>query len=142
MTALIVGRDGNVDKLGRRVGIAESEDWDVDVTGLLDSLRVGAGVRDDDKAGLLERTGNVVGEVTGSKATSNGDSTGVSGELQDSALTVGTSRDNTDVRGVIDRGNDASSKNNLLPVTSQLALYNLSADQIRRNVVLTMSCQC
>lgn len=91
MTALVVGRNGNVDKLGRRVGIAESEDGDVDVAGLLDGLSVGTGVGNDNEARLFERTGDVIGEVTRGKTTSDGDSTSVSGEFENSALTVGTS---------------------------------------------------
>jgi hypothetical protein len=69
------------------------DDGNVDVGSLLDSLGVGAGVGDDDQAGLLEGAGDVVGEVTGGEATGNGDGTGVVGELQDGTLTVGTGRD-------------------------------------------------
>lgn len=122
MTALVVCRDGHVDKLGWRVGIAESKDWDVNVAGLLDGLSVGAGVGNDNEAGLFERTGDVVGEVTRGETTSDGDGTGVSGKLEDSALTVGTSRDNTDVGWVVNCGDDASCKNNLLPIITQSAL--------------------
>lgn len=71
-------------------------DGDVDVGGLLDGLGVGARVGDDDEAGLLERAGDVVGEVTGGEATGNGDGAGVGGELEDGTLTVGTGRDDTD----------------------------------------------
>lgn len=133
MASLVVGRNGNVDELGWRVGIAESEDWDVDVAGLLNGLSVGAGVGNDDEAGLFERTGDVVGEVTRGETTSDGDSSGVGGKLEDSALTVGTSRDDTDVGWVVDRGDDASCKNNLLPVTTQSALSYLLVMKPSRN---------
>ena len=122
MTTLVVGRNGNVNELGRRVGIAESEDWDVNVAGFLDGLGVGAGVGNNDEAGLLERTGDVVGEVTRSETTSNGDGTGVSGKFENSALTVGTSRDDTDVGWIVNCGDDTSCKYNLLPVLWQSAL--------------------
>jgi hypothetical protein len=56
-------------------------------------LSIGARVGDDDQTGLLERTGDVVGEVTRGEATSNGNGTGVGGELQDGTLSVGTGRD-------------------------------------------------
>lgn len=56
-------------------------------------MGISARVRDDDQAGLLERTGDVVGEVTGGETTGNGDGTGVGGELQDSTLSVGTGGD-------------------------------------------------
>ena len=98
VAALVVGGDGNVDELGGRVGVAQGDDGDVDVAGLLDGLGVGAGVGDDDQTGLLERAGDVVGEVTGGEATSNGDGTGMRGELENSTLAVGTSRDDADCR--------------------------------------------
>lgn len=62
MLGLVVGGDGNIDELQRRVGIAESDDWDVDVAGLSDSLVVDSGVGDDDESGLLEGSGNVICE--------------------------------------------------------------------------------
>jgi hypothetical protein len=68
-------------------------DGNVDVGSLLDSLGIGARVGDDDQTGLLERAGDVVGEVTGGEATGNGDGTGVGGELEDGTLSVGTGRD-------------------------------------------------
>jgi hypothetical protein len=115
VATLVVGGDGNVDVLGRRVTVAEGllnvspvfyqlpptyrcayDDGDVDVGGLLDGLGVGARVGDDDEAGLTERLGDVVGEVTGGEATGDSDGTGVRGELEDGALSVGTGGDDTD----------------------------------------------
>ena len=115
MTTLIVGRDRNVDELGGRVGIAEGNDGDVDVGSLLDSLGIGAGVGDDDEAGFLEGAGDVVGEVTGSETTCDGDGSGVCGELQDSTLAVGTGGDDTDVGRVVDGCDDAGSEDDFLP---------------------------
>ena len=115
MATLVVGGDGNIDVLGGRVGIAEGDDGDVDVAGLADGLGIGAGVGDDDEAGLLERTGDVVGEGTGGEATGNGDGAGVGGELEDGTLAVGTGRDDTDVGGVVNGGDDAGGEDNLLP---------------------------
>lgn len=54
MATLVVGGDGNVDEFGGRVNVAEGDDGDVDVGSLLDGLGVGAGVGDNDEAGLLE----------------------------------------------------------------------------------------
>lgn len=78
-------------------------------------MSIGAGIGDDNEAGFLEGAGDVVGEVTGGEATSNGDGTSVGSELQDSALTVGTSRDNTDVGWVVDSCDNSSSEDDLLP---------------------------
>jgi hypothetical protein len=81
VTALVVGWDGNIDVLGWGIGVAEGNDWDVDVGSFLDSLGIGAWVGDNDETWFLEGAGDVVGEVTGGEATSDGDSTSVSGEL-------------------------------------------------------------
>lgn len=120
MATLVVGGDGNVDELGGGVGVAEGDDGDVDVGSLLDGLGVGARVGDDDQTGLLERTGDVVGEGTGGETTGDGLGAGVGGELEDGTLTVGTGRDDTDVRGVVDGGDDTGSQDDLLPVCNRL----------------------
>ena len=125
VTALVVGGDGNIDVLGGGVRVAEGDDGDVDVGSLLDGLGVGTGVGDDDQAGLLEGAGDVVGEVTGGEATGDGGGTGVGGELQDGTLTVGTGRDNADIGGVVDGGDDTGGQDDLLPlvVVSFLSLF-------------------
>lgn len=120
MATLVVGGDGNVDELGGGVGVAEGDDGDVDVGSLLDGLGVGARVGDDNQTGLLERTGDVVGEGTGGETTGDGLGAGVGGELEDGTLTVGTGRDDTDVRGVVDGGDDTGSQDDLLPVCNRL----------------------
>jgi hypothetical protein len=79
-------------------------------------LGVSAGIGDNDEAGFLEGSSNVVGEVTGGETTSNGDGTGVRGEFQDSTLTVWASRDNTYVSWVVDSCDNSGGKNDFLPV--------------------------
>lgn len=115
MTPFVVGWDGNVDELGRGVGIAESDDGDVDVAGFFDGLGVSARVGDDDEAGLFEGSSDVVGEVSGGEATSDGNGTGMSSEFEDSALTIGTSRDDANVSWVVDGGDDSCSEDDFLP---------------------------
>lgn len=97
------------------VSVAEGNDGDVDVRGLADGLVVDAGVGDDDDAGLLERTGDVVGEGTGGEAAGNGSGTSVGGELEDGTVAEGAARDDTDVSGVLDGSEDAGSEDELLP---------------------------
>lgn len=156
MTTLVVGGDGNIDVLGGRVGVAERDNGNVDVRSLLDGLGIGAGVGGDDEAGLLERAGDVVGEVTGGETTSNGRGTGVGGELQDSTLTVGTGRDNANVGGVVNGDDDAGSKDDLLPrraSRSDMALFgHFEISRLRKVAYCalldssiskrTRSCQC
>ena len=76
---------------------------------------VDTGVGNNDDPGLLERTSDVVGEVTGGEAT--GDSLGTSERsvLEDSTVTVRTGRDYANVVGVLDGSEDTSSEDNLLP---------------------------
>ena len=54
MTTFVVGGDSYVDELGGRVSVTERDDGNVDIGCFLDSLGVGAGVGDDDKARFLE----------------------------------------------------------------------------------------
>jgi hypothetical protein len=115
MATLVVCWDGDVDEFGRRIGVAESYDGDVDVGCLLDGLGVGARVGDDDEARLLERAGDVVGEVTWREATGDCNGSGVGGELEDGALTVGAGGDDADVSWVVDGGDDAGCEDNFLP---------------------------
>ena len=91
MTTFVVCRDSDVDEFGGRVGIAESDDGDVDVGCFFDGLSVCAGIGDDDKARLFEGASDVVGEVTGGEASGDGDGSGVCGEFEHGALAVGTS---------------------------------------------------
>lgn len=116
VATLVVGGDGDVDVLGGGVSVGEGDDGDVDVGSLLDGLGVGARVGDDDQTGLLEGAGDVVGEGTGGEATGDGSGTSVGRELEDGTLTVGTGRDDTDIGGVVDGGDDAGGQDNLLPV--------------------------
>jgi hypothetical protein len=95
---------------------------------------VNSGVGDDDDSGLLERSSDVVGEVTGGtvepkspsisctlchrsfhvQSTSNGVGTGETSVLQDRSVTVRSGRDDTDVGRVLDRGEDSGGQNDLL----------------------------
>lgn len=88
---------------------------DVNVGSLSDSLVVDSGVGDNDNSRLLERLGDVVGEVTWSESSGNGLGTGETSELQDSSVTVWSGRDDTDVVGVVDGGEDSGSKDEFLP---------------------------
>jgi hypothetical protein len=88
---------------------------DVDVGSLPDGLVVDSGVGDDDHSGFLEGLGDVIGEVTGGESTGNGLSTGETSHLEDSSVTVRSSRDDGNVCGVLDGGEDSGSKDELLP---------------------------
>jgi hypothetical protein len=116
VATLVVGWDSNIDVLGWRVGVAKGNDWDIDIGSFFDSLSICTWVGDNDEAWFLEGAGDVVGEVTGGEATGDSDGTGVSGELEDSALAVWTGGDDANVGWVVNGDDYAGSKDNFLPV--------------------------
>lgn len=115
VTATDVTGDGDVDELEGRVRVGERDARNVDVRSLTDGLVVDTGVGDNDDTGLLERTGDVVGEGTGGESASDGGGTGLSGELENGTVTVLATGDDTDVGGVLDGGEDTGGENDLLP---------------------------
>lgn len=115
MLRLVVGRDGNVDVVEGRVGVADGNDRDVDVRRLTDGLVVDARVGDDNQARLLERAGDVVGEVARGEAAGDGLRASVGRKLEDGTVAVRAGRDDADVVRVLDRGNDTRGEDNLLP---------------------------
>ena len=125
MTPLVIRRDGDIDVLGRRIGIAEGNDRDIDIRRFLDGLCVGARVRDNDQAGLFERARDVVGEVAWGEASRDGGGAGVGGKFEDGALAVGAGGDDGDVGGVVDCGDDAGCQDDFLPVQEKGQLTDL-----------------
>ena len=115
MTTFVVGWNSHIDVFCRGVGIAESNYRDIDVGSFFDSLSIGTRIGDDDKARFFERAGDVVGEVSRGETSSNGNSTSMSGKLEDSTLTVWAGRDDGDIGGVVNCGDDASCEDDFLP---------------------------
>jgi hypothetical protein len=115
VTTLVVGWDSYINELSWRISIAESNNWNVDIGSFLDSLGIGTWVGNNDEAGLLERSSDVVGEVTWGKTTGNGDGTSVGSELEDGTLTVWTSRNDTDIGWVVYGCDNSGSENDLFP---------------------------
>lgn len=119
MTALVVCRDSHVNKLGRRISVAERNDGDVDVGGFFDGLSVGARIGDNDQARFFERACDIVGEVSRGETTCDGNSASVSGEFEYCTLAIRAGGDYSDVGRIIDGGDDAGCKDNLLPRKSR-----------------------
>ena len=118
MATFVICRDGDVNKLGRGVGITESDDRNVDIGGFFDSLGIRARVGYNDEPRLFERASDVVGEIARSEAASDSNSTGMSGKFEYSTLTVRTSRDDGDIGGVVNCCDDASCEDDFLPSSS------------------------
>jgi hypothetical protein len=95
--------------------VAESNDWDVHVTGLLDGLVISSWVADNDKSWLQEFLGVLIGKGTWGPLSTEVVSSGVGSELEDSSLGVGSAGDNEDILWVLNGSNDSSSKHELLP---------------------------
>ena len=115
MATLVVCWNGYIDELGGGVGVAEGDDRDVDVRGLFDGLGVGTWVGYDDQTRFLEGARDVIGEVSGGEATSDGDGTGMGGEFQNGSLPVGAGGDDADIGWVVDRSDDAGCEDDFLP---------------------------
>src|SRR6266480_4158125 len=107
MTTLVVCWNRNVYEFNWRICVTESDNGNVDVAGLLDSLGISTRIGDNNQAGFLEGACDVVGEVSRGEATSNSHSTSVSGELENSPLAIGTRRNHTNVSRIVDCDNDA-----------------------------------
>lgn len=143
MLRLVVGRDGNVDVVEGRVGVADGNDRDVDVRRLTDGLVVDARVGDDNQARLLERAGDVVGEVARGEAAGDGLRASVGRKLEDGTVAVRAGRDDADVVRVLDRGDDTRGEDNLLPglanvddvdaCIERVSVGNLSARELGRD---------
>ena len=131
MAALVVCGDGDVDEFGGGIGVAESDDGDVDVAGFFDGLGVGAWIRYDDESGFFEGACDVVCEVSGGEAAGDGDGAGVSGKFEDGTLAVGTGGDDGDVSGVVDGGDDAGCEDDFFPAIARLAIDVLGLMGIR-----------
>ena len=114
-SGLVVARDGAVNIGQGRVRVAQGNHGDIGVAGLLDALRVNAGVSHDQQTGLLEALGDVIGEGTGGEATRNALRASVLRVLQDGTLTVGTGRDAQNILGVLNGHNNSGSQSDLLP---------------------------
>mmetsp|Transcript_24000 Transcript_24000/g.46766 ORF Transcript_24000/g.46766 Transcript_24000/m.46766 type:complete len:331 (-) Transcript_24000:64-1056(-) len=117
---LVVGGDGHVDVLKRRVGVAKSDGRDVGVSSLLDRLVVGARVGQQQQPRLHELVRDLVGEGTGGEAAGDGRRAGVLAVLEDGALAVWAGRDDANISRVLDRHNDARREEKLVVCPAEI----------------------
>jgi hypothetical protein len=112
---LVVGRDSNINEFHGRVGITESDNGDVHVGGLSESLVINSRVTNDQESRLDELFGDLIGKHTGSPFTTNISSTSVGCELEDSSLSVDLGGSDQNILGVADGSDDSSSNHELFP---------------------------
>lgn len=115
MATLVVSGNSDIYEFGWRISVTESDHWDVDIGSFFDSLSVGARIGNDDETRFFEGARDVVGEVTRSESTSDGYGARVSGELENSPLTIWTCGDDTNVGWVVNGCDDASSEDDFFP---------------------------
>ena len=72
--------------LDRRVRVAESDDWDVDVGRFSDWLMIDSGIGDDEESGLSEGALVLVSEGTRGVSAGDGGGAGLGSELEDRSL--------------------------------------------------------
>mmetsp|Transcript_18331 Transcript_18331/g.46924 ORF Transcript_18331/g.46924 Transcript_18331/m.46924 type:complete len:318 (+) Transcript_18331:133-1086(+) len=118
--AFVVGRDGHVDVLERRVRVAEGDGRDVSVRRLSNGLVVSARVGQEQQARLHELVGDLVGESTGGEAAGNRRRARVLAVLQDRALAVGARRDHAHVRRVLNSDDHTRSEHELVVGTAEV----------------------
>lgn len=114
-SALVVAGDGHIHELEGRVGVAQGDDGDAHVRGLLDSLGVDSGVGDDQHSGFSVLSSDLVGEGTGGESAGEGLGAGVVGELEHSSLAIRSGRDGADILGVLNGHQETSGEHELLP---------------------------
>ena len=134
MLGLVVAGNGNINILHRRVAVAESDGGDVTIGSLLQSLRIRAGVTDNQKTRLDELGLDLIGECTGGEATRDGADTSEVLELQDGTLSPLASRDDSDVLGVLNSNNHSGSEHKFLPSllkVEQVCSWKISRHQQR-----------
>ena len=117
---LVIARDGNVDVAKRRVGVAQSDDGDVDVRSFDDGLVIGPGIHDYQHTGFAERGLDLVRESTGCEPPSDRSSLGVRGELEGGTLALRTGRDNENIRRILNCYNSPGSQEQLFVGPAQV----------------------
>jgi hypothetical protein len=76
---------------------------------------VGSGISNNQQARLDEVSLDLIGECSRGVTSSHGGSSSIFGELQDSTLSVGLGRNNTNISGVLNGSNNTGSQDKLLP---------------------------
>ena len=74
----VVARNGNVNELGWRISVAETNDWDVGIASLGDWLMIRSWVTDDQETGLTESSLDLISEGSRSETSSNGAAANIS----------------------------------------------------------------
>jgi len=88
VASLIVSGDGNINPVERGVRVSEGNNGDVHVRSLGQALVVKTGVANNNKSGFEELLGVLVSKSSGYPFATEVVSTSVSGELEDSTLSV------------------------------------------------------
>jgi len=119
---LVVGRDGNINPVKRRVRIAKGNDGDVHVGGLSEGLVVKAGIADDHESGLKVLLSVLVSQCAWDPLSTHVVGAGMRGKLEHGSLGENTGGNNKDILLVLllDSSDDSGGNHGLLPRFGQV----------------------
>jgi hypothetical protein len=110
----VIARNGAVDIRQVVVGVAKGNDGDVNIGALHKGVVIDSGVGEDEKSGLNEFFGVLIGEHTGSPSSGDAAALGIFREFVHGSLSIESSGNSNDGAGVGDGSNNSSSSLDLL----------------------------
>jgi len=140
MCTLVIARNCNVNVSQWRVSIAQRNNWHVDICSLPNWLMVGPWVCDHQQPWFTESGLNLISERSWGETTGNWCRSSVMSELQHSTLSIGPSRDHTNISWILNRRNGTSSQQQLLPRSSQIN-YEHTIISSLENILLHLEVQ-
>jgi len=111
----VVAWDADIDVLDRGVRVAESDNWDVDVTSLSDGLVIDGWIGDDDQSWFPETVLGVIREATWGESSVHRGSLDELGALDGGSLSNILGGNDADIGGVVDGGDDSGGQGDFFP---------------------------
>jgi len=111
----VVARNADIDVFDWRIGIAQGNDWDVDVASFSDGLVVDSWIGDDDQSWLSVAGLGVIGKATWGESAVHGGSFDELGAFDGGSLTNIFGRNNADIFWVVDGGDDSGGEGDFFP---------------------------
>jgi len=115
VSGFVVAWNANIDVFDWRIGIAQRNDWDVDVASFSDGLVVDGWIGDDDQSWFSETGLRVIGKATWGESAVHGGSFQEFGAFDGGSLTNIFRRNDANVFWVIDGGDDSGGEDDFFP---------------------------
>lgn len=116
----VVAWDTDIDVFQGGVAINKRDYWDVDVAGFSDGLVVNGWVGDDDESWFSVARLGVIGEGTWAESAVDGGSAKEFSEFENGSLTLLFSRNEADIFGIFDGGDDSGGELDFLPHSADI----------------------